>query len=143
MNFTYEELKTGDFSLKSKEDVLLATKIANNIDEKLCTKVKEAAEYLGIIDSWWYFEDYSVGENRIYVTVYDYYYDLHDTKTDDFPIECIVSEEFLKSYKEECEAKRAEAEKLKAEIEKKEQRKKELKELTRLKEKYEKEEMEL
>ena len=119
--------------IKTKEDILMLSKMQDELERK----VIEVAEYLGIIDRCWHYESFDICEDRIHIVVYDYYYDLHDTKGDSFPIECVLDEEYLKNYKTQCEEAKLryeEAQKLKKQ---KEHEEKERKELERLKAKYE------
>ena len=56
---------------------------------------EETATELGFLDKTWSFEDFSIGENNVHVTAFDYYYDLHDTKSTRFPIECLFDKKLL------------------------------------------------
>lgn len=83
--------------IKTKEDIIALDAAMDQLEEKAI----EVATYLGYIDDVWDFEDMRIcaGNETITVTSYDALYDLHDTKCVTFPMECILSEEFLKDYK--------------------------------------------
>lgn len=118
---------------KSKEDILAFAKAMEEFEDK----VRDTAEELGFIDRTWRFESYEIVQDSISVTVYDYCYDLHDTRTMIFPIECIYDKQYLEEYKRrrEEERKRQQEE---AKLRKLKQLEgKEKAELQRLKAKYE------
>ena len=123
-----------DIKLETKEDILAVNAAMDQIEER----VKKAATYLGFLNNTWVFEDFGIGKENIRVVAYDYYYDLHDTKSTSFPIECILDEEFLKRYKEELDEAIRKNEEKKRLAEQKRIEDKEKAELERLKAKYEK-----
>lgn len=119
-----------------------------NIDsvEKICEirdaydaielKVKEVGEYLGFLNHQWVFESFEIGKTSIILTAYDYYYDLHDTSCLSFPLECLVSKDFLENYRVQMIKDKEEEERKKKEAEEIRLRHKELAELERLSKKY-------
>lgn len=129
-----------DINLNTVEEIQEAWKLHDQIVNNLYSRIKEAAEYLGIIDKYWEMEFFEIYENTIHVRTVDMYFDQYDAKTDTFPIWCIVSQAFLADYKQKRDAALARAEELKEKAENDTLREKELAELARLKEKYETEE---
>ena len=121
------------FEIKTKEDVLAIDAAMDDIRER----IKKAATYLGFLDDTWHFRDFGIGKETIFVTAYDYYYDLDDTKSTSFPIECILDETVLKRYKEEWDEANRMAEEKKRLAEQQRIEDKEKAELERLKAKYE------
>lgn len=129
---TWDKPSTG-INIKTKEDVLALDAAMDRLEER----IKEVAEYLGYIDNVWRFESMSIGKNDIYVTTYDLYYDLHDTKTGVFPIECLFDDELLKNHKRWLEEEEKARELREQQEEQRRQEEKERAEYERLKEKFE------
>lgn len=125
-----------DINLNTVEGIRDAWALRDVIEENLHSRIKEAAEYLGIIDKYWYMESFEICEDTIYVRTVDIYYDQYDAKTDAFPIECIISKNYLADYKQIREEEIKKKEEMKEKAENDALREKELAELARLKEKY-------
>ena len=118
--------------IKTKEDIIALSEAMDKLEERAI----EVAEYLGCIGGGWEFESMDIGKDNICVIAYDIYYDLHDTQSVTFPMECIFDEGFLKDYKirKDEEKRLYEEQKLLEEQQKKES--KERAEYERLKAKY-------
>ena len=122
-------------NIKTKEDVLALNAAMDQLEKR----IKEIAKYLGYIDNVWHFESMSIGKNNIYITTYDLYYDLHDTKTGSFPIECLFDDELLKNHKQWLEEEEKARELREQQEKQQRQEEKERAEYERLKEKFESE----
>lgn len=119
--------------IKTKEDIIALSKAMDELEEKAI----EVATYLGCIGNCWEFESMDIGKTTICVTAYDIYYDLHDTRSVCFPMECIFDEDFLKNYKVQLEEEKRLKEEQKLLEEQQRQEAKERVEYERLRAKFE------
>lgn len=116
----------------SKEEILDIVKKKEELD----TKIIEIGKFLGYIDKTWRYETSDIDTDKVYLTVYDYYYDLHDTREYNFPIECLYEEGYTERYKQEIEEKERLETELKRKQEEEKKEKQEREEYERLKKKY-------
>lgn len=95
MEPTFNGRKEYEMEIKTKEDIIALSEAMDKLKERAI----EVAGYLGCIGGSWEFESMDIGKDNICVSAYDICYDLHDTQSVTFPMECIFDEEFLKDYK--------------------------------------------
>jgi len=119
--------------IKTKEDIIALSEAMDKLEQRAI----EVAEYLGCIGGCWEFESMDIGKDNICVTAYDLYYDLHDTQSVTFPMECIFDKDFLENYKIKKDEEKRLKEEQKQLAEKQIQESKERAEYERLKAKFE------